>query len=213
MLRDPPYSAHVIEHLLFFFATYVPVISCSNSRSQLSVRINLLHIPSPVVTGDSVHLRCGYELGNETLYAVKWYKNMGEFFRYVPASDPPLKIIQQAGIDVDISQSDDSTVFLRNLSMESFGNYTCQVSTDKPFFRCVQSTQQMEVLVPPSDGPILMEEKSDYELGDNVSILCNSGRSKPAPVLKWYINDQLLRELEIGFAVADIVEQVKIDMD
>ncbi|GFU90173.1 uncharacterized protein TNCV_3873771 [Trichonephila clavipes] len=37
-----------------------------------------------------------------------------------------------------------------------------------------------------------MEEKSDYELGDNVSILCNSGRSKPAPELKWYINDQLV---------------------
>ncbi|GFS42401.1 c2-set_2 domain-containing protein [Nephila pilipes] len=92
-----------------------------------------------------------------------------------------------------ISKSDSSTVFLRNLSMESFGNYTCQVSTDKPYFRCVQTTRQLEVVVPPSDGPILMEEKSDYELGDNVSILCNSGRSKPAPELKWYINDQLVR--------------------
>ncbi|GFR26542.1 uncharacterized protein TNCT_317631 [Trichonephila clavata] len=38
-----------------------------------------------------------------------------------------------------------------------------------------------------------MEEKSDYELGDNVSILCNSGKSKPAPELKWYINDQLAK--------------------
>ncbi|GFY55572.1 uncharacterized protein TNIN_408811 [Trichonephila inaurata madagascariensis] len=61
----------------------------------------MLHIPNPVVTGDSVRLRCAYELGNETLYAVKWYKNMGEFFRYVPASDPPLKKFPQTGIDVD----------------------------------------------------------------------------------------------------------------
>ncbi|KAF8774408.1 uncharacterized protein LOC129983636 [Argiope bruennichi] len=191
MIRDPPFTAHILEHLLFLFVSSVPVISCSSSRSHIPLRINMLHIPNPVVTGDSVRLKCAYELGNETLYAVKWYKNMGEFFRYVPGSDPPLKKFPQTGIDVDISKSDSSTVFLRNLSMESFGNYTCQVSTDKPYFRCVQTTRQLEVVVPPSDGPKLMEEKSDYELGDNVSIWCNSGRSKPAPELKWYINDQL----------------------
>ncbi|GFS40244.1 uncharacterized protein TNIN_186631 [Trichonephila inaurata madagascariensis] len=61
----------------------------------------MLHVPTPVVAGDSILLKCEYELGNETLYAVKWYKNMGEFYRYVPASDPPLKTFPQAGIDVD----------------------------------------------------------------------------------------------------------------
>ncbi|GIY04329.1 uncharacterized protein CDAR_505561 [Caerostris darwini] len=90
-----------------------------------------------------------------------------------------------------VSKSDKNTVFLRDLSMDSFGNYTCQVSTDKPYFRCVQTTRHLEVVVPPSDGPVLTEEKSDYEVGDNVSIWCISGKSKPAPDLKWYINDQL----------------------
>lgn len=54
------------------------------------------------------------------------------------------------------------------------------------------------ISVPPSDGPILFEEKSDYELGDNVSILCNSGKAKPAPELKWYINDQLVNASSIS---------------
>ncbi|PRD23148.1 UNVERIFIED_CONTAM: hypothetical protein NCL1_47196 [Trichonephila clavipes] len=67
------------------------------------LRINAFHVPTPVVTGDSVLLRCAYELGNETLYAVKWYKNEGEFFRYVPAAEPPLKMFPQTGIDVDVS--------------------------------------------------------------------------------------------------------------
>ncbi|XP_054714907.1 uncharacterized protein LOC129224481 [Uloborus diversus] len=188
MIRDPPLAACIVEQLLFLFVTSVPAICY---RAHIPLRINMLHIPTSIVTGDDVKLRCGYELGNETLYAVKWYKNMGEFYRYVPASNPPLKIFPQVGIDVDMDKSDHNTVYLRNLSLESFGNYTCQVSTDRPFFRCVQTTRHLEVLVPPSDGPILMEEKSDYELGDNVSILCNSGKSKPAPELKWYINDQL----------------------
>ncbi|KFM81360.1 hypothetical protein X975_13254, partial [Stegodyphus mimosarum] len=116
---------------------------------------------------------------------------MREFFRFVPGSEPSFKAFPLHGIDIDISKSNKNTVVLRNLSLQSHGNYTCQVSTDKPFFRCVQSSRQLEVVVPPSDGPVLMEEKSDYELGDNVSILCNSGKSKPAPELKWYINDQL----------------------
>ncbi|XP_042906533.1 cell adhesion molecule 2 [Parasteatoda tepidariorum] len=188
MLKDPTFKAYIFENLLLILATFLPV-SCT--RFSLPLRISMLHIPTPVVTGEDVRLHCSYELGNETLYAVKWYKNLGEFFRYVPASDPPLKTIPQLGIDVDMSRSNSTTVFLRNLNMDSLGNYTCQVSTDKPFFRCVQSTKQLEVVVPPSDRPVLMTEKAEYELGDNVSILCNSGKSKPAPELKWYINDQL----------------------
>ncbi|PRD27685.1 UNVERIFIED_CONTAM: hypothetical protein NCL1_34660 [Trichonephila clavipes] len=72
-------------------------------KYHIPLRINMLHVPTPVVAGDSILLKCEYELGNETLYAVKWYKNMGEFYRYVPASDPPLKTFPQAGIDVDVS--------------------------------------------------------------------------------------------------------------
>ncbi|XP_035215018.1 uncharacterized protein LOC118188636 [Stegodyphus dumicola] len=105
-----PTTAYIVENLLFLFVTSVPVITpgvtqcgtyTNGSRSHIPLRINMLHIPTPVVTGDSVRLKCGYELGNETLYAVKWYKNMGEFFRYVPASEPPLKTFPQLGIDVD----------------------------------------------------------------------------------------------------------------
>ncbi|XP_015927693.2 cell adhesion molecule 4 [Parasteatoda tepidariorum] len=188
MLKDPSFKASTFENFLLILMTAVPVFS---SRSHAPFRIHKLHIPNPVVTGDSVRLQCGYDLGNETLYAVKWYKNNREFFRYVPAANPPLKAFTQLGVDVDLSRSGNSTVFLRNLSMDSYGNYTCQVSTDKPNFRCMQTTRTLEVVVPPSDSPILMTEKSYYELGDNVSILCNSGKAKPAPELKWYINDQL----------------------
>ncbi|CAL1280184.1 unnamed protein product [Larinioides sclopetarius] len=188
MITDPSIIAQAIENLLFLLISSLAALSVC---SPYPLKINMFHIPTPVVAGESVMLKCKYELGNETLYSVKWYKNMGEFFRYVPASDPPFKTFRQIGIDVDISKSDKNTVYLRELSMDSFGNYTCQVSTDKPYFRCVQSTRHLEVVVPPSDGPKLTEEKSDYEVGDNVSIWCISGKSKPAPDLKWYINDQL----------------------
>ncbi|GIX83068.1 uncharacterized protein CDAR_41661 [Caerostris darwini] len=188
--------AHLLEDLLLLIGAFVSVLG---SHRPVPPRIVALHVPSPAVAGDSAVLRCGYELGGETLYAVKWYRNAAEFYRYVPASRTPIKTFLQAGIDVDVSKSEKSSVYLRNLSLESFGNYTCQVSTDKPYFRCVQTTRHLVVVVPPWDGPVLMEEKSDYELGDNVSILCNSGKSKPAPELKWYINGQLV-DISIGVA-------------
>ncbi|CAL1279282.1 unnamed protein product [Larinioides sclopetarius] len=185
-----PIKAYFLEPLLFLMMTS---ITAFGYRHHISLKINLLHVPSPAVAGDSILLSCDYDLGNETLYAVKFYKNMGEFYRYVPESYPVIKIFRQPGVDVDVSKSGNSSVYLRNLTLESSGNYTCQVSTDQPYFRCVQTTKQLEVVVPPSDGPVLTEEKSDYEVGDNVSILCNSGKSKPAPDLKWYINDQLAK--------------------
>lgn len=186
MSRDLP-IAYVAENILVLLLMSVTTSHVVQAR----IRISSVHVPSPAVTGDSVILKCMFDLGSETLYALKWYRNMREFFRYVPAANPPLKTFPQDGIDVDMSRSDKTTVYLRNLSLQSFGNYTCQVSTDKPHFRCVQTTKHMEVVVPPSDGPVLTEDKSEYELGDNVSILCNSGKAKPAPELKWYINDQL----------------------
>ncbi|GIY47492.1 uncharacterized protein CEXT_81541 [Caerostris extrusa] len=94
-----------------------------------------------------------------------------------------------------VSKSDKNTVFLRDLSMDSFGNYTCQVFYRQALFPLCADYATSIVVVPPSDGPVLTEEKSDYEVGDNVSIWCISGKSKPAPDLKWYINDQLVCSL------------------
>ncbi|GFY68643.1 uncharacterized protein TNIN_173791 [Trichonephila inaurata madagascariensis] len=92
-----------------------------------------------------------------------------------------------------MSKSDKNSIYLRNLSLESYGNYTCQVSTDRPFFRCVQTTRQLEVVVPPSDGPILMEEKSDYELG-TMCPFC-AILASPNPPELGYINPMVVSQI------------------
>ncbi|GFV64816.1 uncharacterized protein TNCV_809131 [Trichonephila clavipes] len=98
MIRELSFTAYLLKITFLLVITSVPVYGF---KYHIPLRINMLHVPTPVVAGDSILLKCEYELGNETLYAVKWYKNMGEFYRYVPASDPPLKTFPQAGIDVD----------------------------------------------------------------------------------------------------------------
>lgn len=46
--------------------------------------------------------------GKETLYAVKWYKDNEEFYRYVPKADPPQQSYRVDGVQVDVSISKSS---------------------------------------------------------------------------------------------------------
>lgn len=39
----------------------------------------------------------------ETLYAVKWYKDNEEFYRYIPKANPPQQSYRVEGIRVDVS--------------------------------------------------------------------------------------------------------------
>lgn len=48
-------------------------------------------------------LRCQYDLQNEPLYAVKWYRGGHEFYRYTPNEHPSTKVFPVGGISVDVS--------------------------------------------------------------------------------------------------------------
>lgn len=67
------------------------------------LRISMLDIPSPVLVGESVELACSYDLEDDTLYSVKWYKNDVEFYRYVPKDWPPGQFLPMPGVKVDVS--------------------------------------------------------------------------------------------------------------
>ncbi|ALC39900.1 beat-Ib, partial [Drosophila busckii] len=61
-----------------------------------------VRIPSAVKRGDNALLICNYDLENETLYAVKWYRGRREFYRYTPKENPAWKIFTKRNeIDVE----------------------------------------------------------------------------------------------------------------
>lgn len=64
------------------------------------VRVN---VPQYRVPGEPAVLQCDYDLGNDSLYSVKWYKDHEEFYRYVPKSTPPSVSFLTEGILVDVS--------------------------------------------------------------------------------------------------------------
>lgn len=65
-----------------------------------------VHIPSAVKRGDNALLICNYDIENDTLYAVKWYRGRREFYRYTPKEKPAWKIFTKTNeIDVVVSLS------------------------------------------------------------------------------------------------------------
>ena len=59
-------------------------------------------IPNAIQSGRNVILACEYELENDDLYSVKWYKGKREFYRFTPQST---KTFPVNGIIVEVSFS------------------------------------------------------------------------------------------------------------
>ncbi|KFM73074.1 hypothetical protein X975_17845, partial [Stegodyphus mimosarum] len=92
----------------------------------------MMDVPSPTTQGESVELICSYELDEDKLYSVKWYKDDIEFYRYVPNDWPPGQFLPLQGVRVDLSKSGSQSVYLRHVDLNSAGTYRCEVSAEAP---------------------------------------------------------------------------------
>lgn len=63
------------------------------------VRVNLPQYRRP---GETAQLQCDYDLGNDTLYAVKWYKDDEEFYRFVTKERPQATSHRVDGVRVAV---------------------------------------------------------------------------------------------------------------
>lgn len=70
----------------------------SNALRMVEVRV-----PNYTVKDNVVRLECYYDMEDEKLYSVKWYKDGHEFYRYLPRDHPPATLFSLPGIHVDVS--------------------------------------------------------------------------------------------------------------
>ncbi|CAH1129652.1 unnamed protein product [Ceutorhynchus assimilis] len=141
-----------------------------------------------------MRLHCRFDMGGEELYAVKWYKDDHEFFRYTPAGED-MVTFPVPGVDVDDRESrcnrDSCDLLLINLKRpQSSGAYRCEVSSEAPAFRLASETHNVTVAALPEEPPVIEGLKSAYSLGDSLVATCTSGLGDPRPDLKFYINKQ-----------------------
>lgn len=61
-----------------------------------------VRVPNYTVKDNVVKLECHYNMDDEKLYSVKWYKDGHEFYRYLPRDHPPATLFSQNGVTVDV---------------------------------------------------------------------------------------------------------------
>ncbi|CAD7078935.1 unnamed protein product [Hermetia illucens] len=103
-------------------------------------------VPRTVKRGDNATLSCYYDLQNDTLYSVKWYKGRREFYRYTPRQTPPMKVFPHSGINVERSKSNESHLLLTSVGPSVSGKYSCEVSADAPSFDTDIMSGDLEVV-------------------------------------------------------------------
>ncbi|XP_036325356.1 uncharacterized protein LOC118738527 [Rhagoletis pomonella] len=143
----------------------------------------------------------------EALYAIKWYKDNEEFYRFVPKARPQKTSYRFDGIRVSEEHSDSWRVLLRGLAINSSGLYRCEISAEWPNFSSVQGEGHMDVVFLPRDGPFIRGQQTQYQIGDTLSLNCTSGKSHPASRLQWLINDQPVLDESYLIAYNDTVHK------
>ncbi|XP_061396382.1 uncharacterized protein LOC133332014 [Musca vetustissima] len=147
-----------------------------------------IFVPDAVIMGNAATLSCQYDLEQAALYSVRWYFGTEEFYRYVPKESPPTLVFPVSGINVDLSNSDATSVTLKGVTRELTGSYQCEVSEDAPLFHTDIRSAHMQVIELPKDDPTMQVEKKTITANDYFKAVCTIGPSYPAANITWYIN-------------------------
>ncbi|CAH2076168.1 unnamed protein product, partial [Iphiclides podalirius] len=155
------------------------------------VRLLELRVPAHAAEGGEAILGCQFDMENDVLYSVKWYKDGREFYRYVPLSPHPISHFATPGVMVDVGRSSNTVVTLVHLTRDSSGLYRCEVSGEAPLFATVYDEKYITIYLLPESGPQLTGLEETYKIGDRVRANCTSQGSRPEAQLKWLINNRL----------------------
>ncbi|XP_060852394.1 uncharacterized protein LOC132930495 [Rhopalosiphum padi] len=164
---------------------YLLLIHIVRSLHDVSIQF----IPPAVEKGHDVMIYCNYNLDGAPMLSVKWYRGSREFYRYSPGMIPRTQTFPFYGLNVDLSVSNATQVFLRDVDFNLSGNLSCEVTTDGPSFKTAIVSKRIIVVELPKSKPIIVTDKDKYDPGDTLVANCTSPASKPAAVLMFSLNN------------------------
>ncbi|XP_039502470.1 uncharacterized protein LOC120458762 isoform X1 [Drosophila santomea] len=149
-----------------------------------------VRVPHAVRRSEKAILKCFYDIEDDSLYSVKWYKGRREFYRYTPKETPPMKVFHFPGVKVRRVSSNESQVVLDAVTMATSGKYSCEVSADAPSFHTLIAAAELEVIETPHNAPFITGIRPRYRVGDILRGNCTSRHSRPAANLTWTVNNE-----------------------
>lgn len=173
----------------------IVIVLIFTARIIEGLRLTNMTVPKFVDYRDTMDLDCQFDMGEEELYAVKWYKDELEFFRYIPQQKPNIVLFPVIGVSVreEDTQCGPSRCTLHFAHLEkinSGGAYRCEVSSEAPAFRLASSTLNVTVAAIPGTGPRVEGLEDSYYEGEILNAKCISAPSDPAQEITWYINNE-----------------------
>ncbi|XP_075154184.1 beaten path Ia [Haematobia irritans] len=160
------------------------------TRDTLALRDVRVKVPHAARRGQRITLKCHYDIEDDTLYSVKWYKGRREFYSYTPNENPALKVFQIPGVRVDRLASNETQLVLESASMATGGKYSCEVSADAPSFHTLIAAAELDVVELPHNPPVITGMRARYHVGDILRGNCTSRHSRPAANLTWTVNNE-----------------------
>ncbi|XP_043064342.1 uncharacterized protein LOC108098165 isoform X1 [Drosophila ficusphila] len=169
------------------FSTILLAITLDLTAALKDVRVR---VPHAVRRSEKAILKCFYDIEDDSLYSVKWYKGRREFYRYTPKETPPMKVFHFPGVKVRRVSSNESQVVLDAVTMATSGKYSCEVSADAPSFHTLIAAAELEVIETPHNAPFITGIRPRYRVGDILRGNCTSRHSRPAANLTWTVNNE-----------------------
>ncbi|XP_024943208.1 hemicentin-1 isoform X2 [Cephus cinctus] len=199
-------SAFVVVVLSFLLAA----LPCSQPLSAKAGGIRVeVNVPKEAEVGATAELKCEWTI-NGTLYSVKWYKDDHEFFRYVPDNTPRIQTFPQQGVYLDRKANSENSIRLTQLTLNTSGQYKCEVSTEGPSFDTTYRTANLTVIAVPERGPEITGLASHYAVGENVTANCTAWPSVPKAKIYWTVNDDLTQLLGSAMYSWDTDEPIEV---
>ncbi|XP_071514195.1 uncharacterized protein [Panulirus ornatus] len=170
------------------------LLAALSSRKDVaqSLHISKVEVPSPVAVGESGWLQCQFVDEGESIYALKWYLGLDEFYRWTPAENPPVKTFPVRGdpLTVDTAASHRGRVRIHHVTLGAAGVFRCEVSAEAPAFHTESAVATMTVVDLPDEKPRFSGARASYQMHEEVSLNCSSPHSQPPATLTFYINDE-----------------------
>ncbi|KAL7643681.1 UNVERIFIED_CONTAM: hypothetical protein RMT77_005664 [Armadillidium vulgare] len=149
-----------------------------------------MQVPEKVLVGNSVNLVCEVDFGGKKPFSLTWWKDKKQFFQYRNRNEEPKIAYKVDGITIDLANSTMEMIALKNVTLQTSGEYECQLISEQPYFELDSHTKQMTVIRTPDQRPQIGVNRVYYSPGEILVANCTTSGAQPPPNIEWLINDK-----------------------
>nr|XP_027234132.1 titin-like isoform X2 [Penaeus vannamei] len=193
-----------------YFKIFVGSSTMTVIAEEEKVGVSAVRVPSRATRFTDQTLTCSYNLGDMGLYAVKWYLNDSEFFRY--SSERDIVVFGQ-DVQVNIEESDANKVVLREVDFSASGTYTCEVMIAAPYFKVFSGSSAMTVIEEEKVGVSAVRVPSRATRFTDQTLTCSYNLGDMGLyAVKWYLNDSLFFRYSSDRKI-EVSQDVQVDIE